>query len=140
MNTPAKVTRKGVEALELWSQGMSTRGIAERLGVNVRTVGSRLDRARRLLGAAHGGHAVGLAMAAGLIGGPAPVACVAVPDRTARPLEQFAEDYKIYRWSRGMSHHAIAEALGVKPLTVGRLVSRARKAGLLPPYNPAVTS
>lgn len=125
------ITHKSVEVLELRSQGMSVYAIAEHLDIPVSTVDSRLQRARHRLGAIDNAHAVGIAMASGLIGGPEALAVKAVPDRY-RPLAEFVEDYKILR-GRGLSQAQIAELLHVKTKTVGQLVARARAAKLLPP-------
>ncbi len=51
------------------------------------------------------------------------------------PLAAFADEYKVLR-VRDLTHAEIAEVLGLKRKSVERNVGRARKAGLLPPYNP----
>jgi hypothetical protein len=57
----------------------------------------------------------------------------------ARPgtwtLAAFAAEYKVLR-TRDLIHEEIAEILGLAVKSVGRNVTRARHAGLLPPYNP----
>lgn len=130
--TALTVPHKSVQLLELWSQGMNSAQIAKHLNLPANTIASRLRHARMRLGALHIGHAVALAMASGLIAGPPPVPCVAVPDRRRRSLPDFAEAYKILH-SRGLTQRQIAIRMGVKHKTVGMLVVRARKAGLLPP-------
>lgn len=54
---------------------------------------------------------------------------------TRRTLADFADDYKILS-ARGLGRTEIAEKLGYKQRSVLRMVSRARAAGLLPPYQP----
>lgn len=50
-----------------------------------------------------------------------------------RLIGDFADSYLIYR-RRGWTHREIAQELGYRnKYTVGRLVTRARAAGLLPP-------
>lgn len=52
-----------------------------------------------------------------------------------RTLADFADDYRILT-DRGLNRTQIAEKLGYKRSSVLRMVSRARAAGLLPPYQP----
>jgi hypothetical protein len=54
------------------------------------------------------------------------------------PIAAFAAEYKVMR-RRDMTHAEIGEALGLQRKSVERNVGRARKAGLLPPYNPRET-
>lgn len=129
MTAPNKLSRKSIEVLELMSLGMTTIKIARQLRISPSSTHSRIERARRVLGADNRTHAVALAMAGGLIDGPEPVPCTT---SDTRALADFVEDYKVLR-GRGMTHVQIAEAMGYKRGTVGRRVSRAREVGLLPP-------
>lgn len=131
-----RLTPKEVEVLQLSALGLMDKQIAKRLGVRPATVNSRAQRGQLRLGCVGRAHAVALLVAAGVIEGPQPPVPLVVAENGHgdRSLVEFAEDYKILR-ARGMTHREIAAKLDLRFKTVGRYASRARKAGLLPPYS-----
>lgn len=116
--------------MELSALGLTDRQIADRLGVAKHAVSAHAGRAQAKLGVRLRAHAVALLMAAKVIEGPESVEVIVVAP--GQSLTDFAEDYRIYR-QRRLTHREITAVMGYRSnKTVGRLVSRARAAGLLP--------
>lgn len=125
-----RLTEREAEVIQLSALLMTDSEIAEKLGVSVRAVGTRAMRAQSRLGVNCRAHAVALLLASKVIEGPGLVDVRVVAPGSR--LAEFAEDYMIYE-RRGLDRRQIAKVMGYRNgKVVGRLVSRARAAGLLP--------
>ena len=67
------LTAVHLEVLQLMSLGLSNEEIAGRMDCSISTTAARVSRCYDVLSAVARAHAVGLAMASGLITGPEPV-------------------------------------------------------------------
>lgn len=66
---PPRLTPREIECLRLLAGGESTKRVAHRLAISIKTAQHHVANARKKLGARNSVHAVALAVAQGILGG-----------------------------------------------------------------------